>query len=878
MHLKGVRPKIMIDFDRANSVGLGYIKSWVPGGNISGNEYFPINPTRSDKKPGSFAINLSTGKWMEGATFESGGDPVSLYAYLFRSELKGSTEGEIQLEAAKEILRKYDGQTISDTKFKKQTGAWTGYRQLQQGLDNPPEIDYSWHAENSAKKPFERDWNFYSKSGKLVLKIARFRDNEGKSDKPFTLWTNGEVTKWRSINLECKNPVYNLLGLLEKQSAPVLLTEGQKNAEDSREILKDHFATTCVYRSPDKTDLEPLRGRKVYLWADPDNAGRKKASALKSILINMECRVHIVHSPDNKEKWDISDAINEGWTVNQLVDHIKSYKEEGVTIKEEVYLDDMNLPFKIVGIAPGFIFIYSERFRLVEKFKTSSLGKGSLMSLMSLEKWQEFFPGDKGPVWDSAINYVLTEAEKAPLWDTSLVRGAGAWRDKGGKLVISTGEHIIIDGKNRDLMSSDSKYVYQRSTYRPYTTESPIDVEESSRFFEIFMTLSFKSELQSILLAGWTFLAPFCGVLKWRPHVWLTGDSGSGKSTVMAIIDDMMEGFSEYVVANGSSEAGIRQRLNNCATPVKIDEMESNDKYSKETIQLLITTARQSSTGGLNTPEILKGSSDGLGSSFKINSMFFFASILAAVENGADMDRIEILELKAPEEINREERKKQYSKLLGLVDDIITPDFKSRFYSRGLNILEETLKAVDIFVALSADILKNQRGGDQKGTLLAGAYMISHDEAPTKEEALEWASQFDLVTAREENFNKPDAEKCMDVIMGFQVDLITPDGRRKQTVAMWIEDYFDKIGEHRECSHIPRHLAGHGIRINDDKTIDIAASYDSLKRVLRETPWESTYGRLLRRHKDVVPGAPKTARFNGSGKGIIRIKYDDCPF
>lgn len=127
-------------------------------------------------------------------------------------------------------------------------------------------------------------------------------------------------------------------------------------------------------------------------------------------------------------------------------------------------------------------------------------------------------------------------------------------------------------------------------------------------------------------------------------------------------------------------------------------------------------------------------------------------------------------------------------------------------------------------------------------------------------------------------FNKPDAEKCLDVIMGYQVDLNTPDGRFKQTIAMWVEDYYNKNDEDRGCSHIPRHLAGYGIKVNNDNTIDIAASFDCLKKILKETSWDTTYGKLLRRHKDVVKAAPKTARFNGSGKGIIRIKFDDCPF
>lgn len=58
------------------------LRRWLPGGQRQGNEYVSCNPTRGDKKPGSFKINLRTGVWCDFATGDAGGDPVSLFAYL----------------------------------------------------------------------------------------------------------------------------------------------------------------------------------------------------------------------------------------------------------------------------------------------------------------------------------------------------------------------------------------------------------------------------------------------------------------------------------------------------------------------------------------------------------------------------------------------------------------------------------------------------------------------------------------------------------------------------------------------------------------------------------------------------------------------------
>ena len=58
------------------------VQEWAPGGYFRGSEYHTKNPTRSDKNPGSFKINIQTGAWADFATSDRGRDLISLYAYL----------------------------------------------------------------------------------------------------------------------------------------------------------------------------------------------------------------------------------------------------------------------------------------------------------------------------------------------------------------------------------------------------------------------------------------------------------------------------------------------------------------------------------------------------------------------------------------------------------------------------------------------------------------------------------------------------------------------------------------------------------------------------------------------------------------------------
>lgn len=75
-----------IDFSAVNAAALAVLPAllarWLPDGVRAGHEWVARNPRRSDQKPGSFSVNMNTGRWADFATGDAGGDPVSLAAYL----------------------------------------------------------------------------------------------------------------------------------------------------------------------------------------------------------------------------------------------------------------------------------------------------------------------------------------------------------------------------------------------------------------------------------------------------------------------------------------------------------------------------------------------------------------------------------------------------------------------------------------------------------------------------------------------------------------------------------------------------------------------------------------------------------------------------
>lgn len=80
------KAKYPIDFDivanAASRQMLNLIPQLLPDGQRVGAEWVALNPRRVDRNRGSFKVNLKTGKWADFATSVTGGNLISLIAYI----------------------------------------------------------------------------------------------------------------------------------------------------------------------------------------------------------------------------------------------------------------------------------------------------------------------------------------------------------------------------------------------------------------------------------------------------------------------------------------------------------------------------------------------------------------------------------------------------------------------------------------------------------------------------------------------------------------------------------------------------------------------------------------------------------------------------
>jgi len=121
----------------------------------------------------------------------------------------------------------------------------------------------------------------------------------------------------------------------------------------------------------------------------------------------------------------------------------------------------------------------------------------------------------------------------------------------------------------------------------------------------------------------------------WRPEVFLTGGSDTGKSMLIGeVLSRLFGNLALYV--HKPTEAAIRQHVQHHGKIILIDEFE-HDQHRQKVLELFRTSSR----GGLT----IRGTSDQKGVSFQLRHIPWFAAIETGLKKQPDKNRFVILDL-----------------------------------------------------------------------------------------------------------------------------------------------------------------------------------------------------------------------------------------
>lgn len=639
--------------------------------------------------------------------------------------------------------------------------------------------------------------------------------------------------------------------------------------------------------------------------------------------------IKIVRLPDPREPqapadgWDLADAESEGWDTKRVTDYLKAHvadawelaapepatqhtsapapasatepqatqpeQREDAPTSEMDYAqgggdygqtmdapddeDPFALPFQCLGYSEGHHCFLSDA-GTVEAISAASMKGPTMFNLAPYSWWLMNYPAKNGVAWVEAADALVKRSKVVGPFDPCRIRGRGAWED-AGRSVVHMGDHLIVDGLPVPIQTFKSRFIYVRRPADGTVLPAPASSQDAHKLVQLCDMLSWERPIFGKFLAGWCAVAHVCGALRWRPHIWITGPSGSGKSSVYDnILRAALSGFA-LPCQSASTEAGIRQSLGSDALPVIFDEAESDNMKGRERMRAILELARQASSE--NGAAILKGTANGNAQEFRIRSCFAFSSIVVAAEQKADVSRITVLTLRRYTAPDAEER---FRKISGAWAELMTPAFAAGLRARCIRLIPIILENAETFAQAVAVHLGSRRYGDQVGALLAGAYALHSDRAISLEDAKSWVAAQDWEQSQERPEDGDEFRLLLHLLQ--QPVAIDPKGGSGAPIRRLVGEVCRALmtGTAEPTWELD---AGHdalgrmGIRMAPNKQtaqlcLVVSESHATLKRALESTPWATGWGRLLAR----IKGADKlgTFRFTGATTRAVRIPIE----
>lgn len=565
----------------------------------------------------------------------------------------------------------------------------------------------------------------------------------------------------------------------------------------------------------------------------------------------------------------VKNAINSAFNYNSNIDNempvteMPEYDFVGFEMIEEIELGQdekkpeprqsaTNDPFKILGYYEDKIFILPRESNQIRTISYGSMTENTLISIAPLEWWESRFVKKSGFDLKAAVDTIFRKAHRQGIFLTDRLRGRGCWRDSN-RVVFHLGNRLSVNGEYFDLSDFDSRYIYQQD--KPFPRFDHMQIltkEEGAEILMLADKFRWSIPASSLLLTGWCVLAPICGALKWRPHIWLTGGAGSGKSTIIdEFVNSLMGGIAVFAQGN-SSEAGLRQHLKSDAVPVIFDEAEQNTEREQKSMQAVLALIRQSSSeSGAKT---LKGTATGIGMTYHIRSMFCLASIQVGIQQQADRERLTVLQLREKEDIRPNEQNNWEDIKNSLYKLKRDSDTSLRLLNRTVTMLPMIIESIKVFVDVAAEHFGNQRTGDQYGTLLAGTWSLVNDIPPTKEQAkalIDSSDWTDYTSAKKGN----DSVLALDAILSAKLKSATG-------AEFTIFELLDAIAADKELPRVSDSAPALSLKTSDindilqrygmkydhtEKALLISNNSDGIEQLMRNTKYAADIrGALLR--------------------------------
>lgn len=513
-----------------------------------------------------------------------------------------------------------------------------------------------------------------------------------------------------------------------------------------------------------------------------------------------------------------------GNTAAETLGMLKSAKKKGLgrSIRRANYNPGNDGPIGL-GFTRDGSYALHDRVRniVITASAQQLLSQQFLLGLAPSAFWATQYPAKKAK-FDafSAGEALIAVCKSRGSFNPQKVRGRGVWRE-GDRLIINFGGELPPDLKHLYLCFEPIEF-------------APADKFDTQRLLALLQMFNWRNPQDAMLKLGWLALAPICGVLNWRPHIFVYGPPRCGKTTLHSLASTLLHPL--VLSTDGqSSEAGVRQTLGADSLPIIIDEFESDQ--SGASLRGILRLARSASSA--ESP-VLRGTPEGKAMQFSLRTTFMFSAVNPGRMSPADQTRIMMMELlphnndsAVAKTIANEEA---FFRSLG-------PQWCGYMVSLA-PLIEASIRELE-GVMPSAD----RRHRENFATLLAGAFVALHGRVPSSVEAQAWADEYrESVDRHSEEIERDNSKECLDRLLAFEIEHFP--------LQHWIAVALQDSGEGREYFDAVRIMRLYDIVVRGNASekpgVLIRNGAPNIEKLFEGTVWE---GRAWERALRALEGA-----------------------
>lgn len=461
-------------------------------------------------------------------------------------------------------------------------------------------------------------------------------------------------------------------------------------------------------------------------------------------------------------------------------------------------------------------YFYSSRDKTVRSYGFDKIRAGHLVELAKEAFWaQKFVPmfdKDGDPTsncnWKATAEMIVEKQQLIGFYDPSQIRGIGSWMDNQNH-VINLGDKLLLN-------DSESTFGRQKSLKKFYTPsvsaraikyiDNPIN--NFKPILDALGLVDFKSKRDVVLFAGFLGYAQIFSTQAWRPHLWLRADKGSGKSSLLSFMSDLIQ---NSTMLQDSTAAGLRQDMKSDSCVCLMDEQEGEQYRTKQILEL----ARQSSSGS-NT-RVLRGTTTGEALVYKPELCFAFASIRLPDLTPADESRIIQIFLEKSESSDRSKNEKRVSAFHFAKD--LSVDLFS-YMNKNLGLFNDSKKEIHNSIM---DLGFDARFADQYSPILAAFIIMFPDQDVNEIMLLALQENYDELTSNVDVVS--DQEVFRDVLMQTVIKI----GHDEKSINQVFDDFLEKESEQ---PYLTKELEKYGIHYRRTKKLFCFSANNHLKNII----------------------------------------------